>query len=385
MAFRQSYRGGPLLALGAMLGLWILARILLADYGGPFDYVDVVSSTPPHVQIEESPTFQTGKRGTSVPGQGLDGFDSPSAFVPPPSMRIAPPPAKPVMHAPDVAGRHSIQPDPSRQAGAPVGLAAGHQMLWMAALSKLPLLTGIGVVPEVTPIPAPFYPAGREPVRAGSRWSADGWLLLRRGGSAALATGAAPATYGASQVGAVLRYQIAPQSAHRPAAYLRVTGAIDGASQKEVAVGLSALPVARVPLRAAVELRASDQPGGQRVRPAAMVITEIQPINLPRGIRAEFYGQAGYVGGKDATAFADGQLRLDTRVADLGKGDIRAGAGAWGGSQKGASRIDVGPSATVGVPIGDSGSARLGLDWRVRVTGNARPGSGPALTLSAGF
>ena len=234
-------------------------------------------------------------------------------------------------------------------------------------------------------IAAPFYPAGREPERPGARWSADGWLLLRRGGSSPLATGAAPANYGASQLGAVLRYDIALQSAYRPAAYARATAAIDEPAQQEVAVGLSARPLPRVPIRVAAEVRGSDQAGDQQVRPAAMIITEIPPIDLPHGIRAEFYGQAGYVGGKFETAFGDGQLRLDVGAADLGAGDVRIGAGAWGGAQKGASRVDVGPSASIAMPIGTSGFARFGLDWRVRVAGDAQPGSGPALTLSAGL
>jgi hypothetical protein len=111
----------------------------------------------------------------------------------------------------------------------------------------------------------------------------------------------------------------------------------------------------------------------------------MSPVDLPLRARAEFYGQAGYVGGNFASAFADGQVRVDRRVLQLGRGELRAGGGAWGGAQKGASRLDVGPTATLGMPVGDSAGARLGLDWRFRVAGNATPTSGPALTLSAGF
>ncbi len=258
-------------------------------------------------------------------------------------------------------------------------------MLWLAALSKVPLPAGLAAMKPAAPVPVAFYPVDRGANRADKRWSADGWLLLRPGGSAALATGAASATYGASQTGAVLRYRLAPQSVYRPEAYLRAAAALGGAGDKELAVGISARPLPALPLRAAVELRASDQPAGQQVRPAAMVVTEIMPIDLPHDTRTEFYGQAGYVGGRFATAFADGQARLDTRLADLGDARLRAGAGVWAGAQRGAERVDIGPTATVGMPIGEKGSARLGLDWRMRVAGNAEPGSGPALTLSAGF
>lgn len=116
-----------------------------------------------------------------------------------------------------------------------------------------------------------------------------------------------------------------------------------------------------------------------------MVYTQVRPIDLPMETRAEFYAQAGYVGGKFKTGFADGQLRIDRRVAEFGKGELRAGGGSWAGAQKGAARIDVGPTATLGIPIGDAASARVAVDWRFRVEGDARPDSGPAVTLSAGF
>lgn len=56
-----------------------------------------------------------------------------------------------------------------------------------------------------------------------------------------------------------------------------------------------------------------------------------------------------------------------------------------GGAQKGAARLDVGPAASAAVGLGESGGARLAVDWRFRVAGSAAPKSGPALTLSAGF
>jgi hypothetical protein len=135
----------------------------------------------------------------------------------------------------------------------------------------------------------------------------------------------------------------------------------------------------------AAEGRVNGQPSGTHVRPAVLAYTEVAPIALPLGTRAEFYAQGGYVGGNFACAFADGQLRVDRRLLRLGPGELRAGGGAWGGAQKGASRFDLGPSATLGMPISGSAGARLAVDWRFRIAGNAEPGSGPALTLSAGF
>ena len=68
----------------------------------------------------------------------------------------------------------------------------------------------------------------------------------------------------------------------------------------------------------------------------------------------------------------------------IGPIQLRLGAGAWGGAQQGASRMDIGPSASVGLAGGHT-SARIAVDWRFRVAGDAAPSSGPALTVAAGF
>ena len=215
------------------------------------------------------------------------------------------------------------------------------------------------------------------------RWSADGWALVRAG-RAANNAGPLVATYGGSQVGAVLRYRLAPRDPHRPTVYLRASGALDGSGEGEIAAGLSARPVAALPVVLAAEGRAGRLAGGTAIRPAVMAVTEFAPIALPQGARAEFYLQAGYVGGRGATPFIDGQLKVDGRVGQAGPIELRAGLGAWGGAQRGVGRVDVGPSVTLGVSRGTA-AARLALDWRFRVQGRAEPSSGPALTISAGF
>ena len=152
-----------------------------------------------------------------------------------------------------------------------------------------------------------------------------------------------------------------------------------------MALGLALRPIARLPVSLQGEARYTSAPAAHALRPAVLAVTELPPFTLPLGMRGEMYGQAGYVGGNYATGFADGQLRVDHRVLRLGKADLRLGGGAWGGIQKGASRLDVGPSLTFGQPLGGPASVRLGADWRFRVVGKAAPGAGPAVTLSAGF
>jgi hypothetical protein len=60
------------------------------------------------------------------------------------------------------------------------------------------------------------------------------------------------------------------------------------------------------------------------------------------------------------------------------------GGGAWGAAQRDAQRFDIGPSATLALPLGKQ-NVRLALDWRQRIAGDARPGSGLALTLGSDF
>jgi hypothetical protein len=57
------------------------------------------------------------------------------------------------------------------------------------------------------------------------------------------------------------------------------------------------------------------------------------------------------------------------------------GLGVWGGAQPGLYRLDAGPRVTMRV----RGNLRVHADWRQRLVGNARPGSGPALTLAGDF
>jgi hypothetical protein len=183
----------------------------------------------------------------------------------------------------------------------------------------------------------------------------------------------------------VLRYRLAMQDPRQPTAYLRTTSTLGGLTETSAALGLSARPLASVPIVAAIEGRITQQAGSHRFQPAAMAVTTLPLLPLPGGTRAEVYGQAGYVAGRYATPFADGQVRVDRALLDLGRAQARVGGGVWGGIQKGASRLDAGPGATVSLPLTPKVFGRLAVDWRFRVAGNAEPDSGPALTVAAGF
>lgn len=264
----------------------------------------------------------------------------------------------------------------------PPRLAGGHAMLWLAAVANLPGPLALLEQAAKQPVPParPVLTGGLSP----RRWTADAWALVRGGGGGVPGAAAFAPTYGASQVGAVLRYRLAPASAHRPTVYLRASAALASGGDRELAAGLSLRPVSGLPVVVAGEARVTRVGDATEVRPAVMAVTELAPVDLPARTRAEFYLQGGYVGGRDATPFIDGSVRIDRHVAQVGPVEVRAGAGAWGGAQKGAGRLDVGPTATLGIAQGRA-AARVGFDWRLRVAGEAAPESGPALTISAGF
>lgn len=215
-----------------------------------------------------------------------------------------------------------------------------------------------------------------------SRWSGYAWLFLREDGPTSQLAG--EPSYGRSQTGAVIRFKLVPASAHRPLAYVRGNAALAGAEEQDIAVGIAGRPLPMVPVRAAVELRATRNELGTDLRPAAYAVTELPPLKLPLGVRGEAYLAGGYVGGEFSTGFVEGQARVEKLLAREEDTEFTAGAGAWGGAQKDAARLDVGPTAAVSFRLGAARS-RLAVDYRFRVAGDAQPASGPALTLSAGF
>lgn len=380
-------RGQPLIALGAVLLGWAGLRAALWEQialpGLPTPVVEAVAKVLPPLAVRNAPPEQAAPVAVAPAARAPSPAPQPAVPQPaaPPSLIAAPPPSNaPITLPPEFA--------PVTGGGNVARVAAAHQLAWMAGVAQLPLprivmdrLSATDRTAEL--IPAEARQARVAPVSA-RRWSADGWLLLRQGGAGLTAAGLPSPSYGASQAGAVLRYRLAPASSHRPALYLRATSAVQAPRGEELALGLSARPLARVPIAVQAELRATQQARGTTWRPAVGAVTELPRFDLPAGLSGEVYAQAGYVAGPNASAFVDGQLRIERRLTRLGRGELRAGLGAWGGAQKSANRIDVGPSATLDFPLG-GGQGRVSADWRLRAAGNAAPKSGPAITLSAGF
>lgn len=211
---------------------------------------------------------------------------------------------------------------------------------------------------------------------ASTRWNLAAWLVTRPGPGARGLGAAASPVLGASQAGARLTYAL--DDARRVAVFARAATPLTR-GPAELALGAQWRPTA-APVTAFVETR---RVGSSPVAPAAGVFGGGE-VALPERFRLETYGQAGWVGGRAKTGFAEGQARVMRPILDAGPAVLDLGAGMWGAVQRGAGRLDAGPGVGIGLPLG-RGSARVTLDWRQRIAGRAEPGSGPVLTIGAGF
>ena len=214
------------------------------------------------------------------------------------------------------------------------------------------------------------------PARLPSRWSGSAWLVAR--GGAGIAPGGLGGQLGESQAGARIAYLV--DRRHRIALAARVTTPL-GRGLREAAVGVEWQPT-RLPVRLVAEQRFAID--GGRGGPALGVVGGVGPVALPLAFRLEAYGQAGVIRRAATEPYADGAARVAHPLAAIGGVRVDLGAGAWGGAQRGAARLDLGPSLGVSLPLGKQ-RVRATLDWRQRVVGDARPGSGTALTLGTDF
>jgi hypothetical protein len=370
---RTTRRGQPLYALAILMLVWIGART--AVWAGSTGYV--IEPIAAKAKVPIAPIAGSQQAPAAAPSQPTAPrlAPEPSAPAAPPTLRYVPEPIP--------------SPTTAVQKAVPPRLAADHLLLLQSGVAAMPSPENATAADQsISRAPVPYLPTAGADAR---RWSGDGWILWRPGGigynlpgaglpGASLTSGA----YGGSQAGLVLRYRLAPNSPMRPTLYLRASTGLHFPRGEELAAGFAFRPLGKVPVAVMGEGRVSRTTSGTVVRPAVAVVSELPPAKLPLGLRGEAYGQAGWVGGKDQTPFIDGQARVEKPVVRSGAAELRLGAGAWGGAQKGASRLDVGPTATLDLPIGPIGS-RLSADYRFRVSGNAAPGSGVAITLSAGF
>lgn len=233
--------------------------------------------------------------------------------------------------------------------------------------------TASGIEPAPAGIEAARPVATALPTRP--RWSGSAWAFVRGAGAGG---GVATSQLGGSQVGVRVAYRL--DSAGRFAAVARAAAAT-GVRQQEGAIGVEWQPT-RLPVRIVAEQRIgiANIDGG----PALGLVGGVSALPLGAGLRLDGYAQGGVIARDRADGYVDGAISVGRTIAERGSARLELGLGAWGAAQRGASRLDLGPSATVVLPVARRG-VRVGVQWRERVAGNARPGSGAVLSLGTDF
>lgn len=277
------------------------------------------------------------------------------------------PPASPAI--PDVA-----RPRPSRMtAASPIRPVITAQLQPAAMPATATGAIQLGPAEAVGPVTPPVLPPPAQTrfAPAPSRWHGSFWLMARPGSGISAAPGG---QIGGSQGGFRVGYTLSRR--HRVAAFGRFVTPLsrDG---REAAIGVEWQP-SRAPIRIVAEHRFAIN--GGRSGPGLGLVAGGE-LAIPGGFRLETYGQAGAIRRDRVEPYADGAARATRRIAGT---PIALGGGAWGAAQRGATRLDIGPSATLTVPVRGQ-QLRFAVDWRQRVAGDARSGSGVALTLGSDF
>lgn len=245
-----------------------------------------------------------------------------------------------------------------------------------------------GLVSSVDPFVGNFErPATRSPlvstlqplavINGKNPWSVYAYSFFRDGEQ--VGGGIGGGQYGGSQSGFVGTYGLHGDT--QIAVLLRGAIAHGNTNEREIGAGLRWQPARNIPITLTAERRFRNARADAF---AVYVAGGVSRANLPLDFRLDAFAQGGLVSGKDGGAFFDMTGRAERRLATFGKTPVTLGAGIWGGGQKGIFRIDAGPTFGTEIRLGPA-NVRVNADWRFRIAGDARPASGPALTLSTSF
>jgi len=331
--------GRPLRFLGLALGGWVTIRVALL--------LPEVASLPSSEVIPRVLDVLVPKVAAAVLGRSRGSRPTSSVL----DVAVARPMV--VKPRPWQALPISVPPSPAHAVPDPSQVPPAHTPQSYAILS---------------PVAPPFIASGP------SRLSGSAWLLAR-GGPAGTVSGG---QLGASQGGLRLVYALG--SRRKVALVARVATPLEGAG-REAALGIEWQPT-RLPIRLVAERRFALD--GGRGGPTIGLIAGYGPTDIASGIRLEAYGQAGGIARDGIEGFVDASARLTHPLGKLAGTTVDIGVGAWGSAQRDAERFDIGPSIVATLPVARK-TIRLSLDWRERIAGGARPGSGPALSIGSDF
>jgi hypothetical protein len=385
-------KGKPLYTWGAVLVAWISVRFASAIYYAPVQKLDIKNSPHPALVVHAkqaaiNPAALLDKQGDEpvVLAQST-GLSSSSAWHVTPQLQGH----KRYSLSANFAGisfsartlprafpaQNFMQPS-----NAPSDIGAAHTSVGGH-------ISGALTPPLLAPLLAPIL-LKPDPIVSGrlARWQVYAYAFVRgnssNGDVLAPAGGSGAGQYGGSQFAVIARIQIGKQHS-RTWLYTRITDApsqgLQYNAQREFAGGITIAPFVKRPIFIAAERRI------RRGKDATAVYLSaaIDPRPLLKTFTLSGYAQGGIVDSGQVAAFGDAALRLDKIITQKSNSKFSAGMGAWAGGQKGAQRLDIGPSIHGTAKLGKVNFS-LSADWRFRVAGRASPGNGPALTLSAGL
>lgn len=337
----------------------------------------------------------------ALPGAQLFGIERSEAKTPPviptqfPAIEpLAPTPveATPVQYAAAAYPQQAVQPVmvPVYYA-APVSRPQPASTPHVDALMPTPRAASYASMPPIDDMPMSRLAAVSMPARSSvpiqttpaaptirpklDRLQLSSWALLRNqqigvAPSRSLASGG---QLGASQAGARLVYNF-----NRQLALTARMNSEVGRRGGEGALGVRVRPLVGLAVWLTAERRQRlGRFGGGRNDFALFAEAGLYHRPLPWRFSFDTYLQGGVVGVKSRDLFVDGAFAMTRPVYR----NFDFGFGVWGGAQPGLARLDAGPRVTMHV----RGNLKVHADWRQKLVGNARPGSGPALTLSGDF
>lgn len=326
--------GRPIRFLGGVLALWTLGRVafLLPGEAGleQTERLSVAAKVSPRAPPSRRAVLASAVVPVALPPHPLG---QKAALRSPAVAMVRPPTLLPLKSA--VAVEPTLPAQDLRNEAAPIALA------W------------------------PDMPARPD------RWSLGIWAVARQGSGAPTPGG----QLGGSQAGLRLLHRLDSRGTWSTS--LRLSAPAHGVG-REMGVGVDWHPVRQVPVRVLVEQRVALDRG--RGGTALLAVTGIGPRPVAAGLTLTAYAQGGVVVRDRTEPFADGAMRVAVPLTP----DLDLGIGLWGGAQRDAQRLDVGPTLGLAVPVAGR-RIRLSLDWRQRVAGGAAPNSGPALTIAGDF
>ena len=233
----------------------------------------------------------------------------------------------------------------------------------------------------VQPDPAifPAIPLAQASGSLSDRLRGSVWLLWREG-SASPENVIPAGRLGGSQAGLRIDYDLTPAAPGQAAVYGRASAALNRPASPEAALGIAWQPARPIPVSIAAERRIALGKGGRDAN-ALLVVGGFGPMPIIQTVEAEAYAQAGMVGFRRGDLFVDGKLSV---LAPVGRSPARVGISISGGAQPRVERLDLGPEIQFRLPLPRI-AARLGIEWRERVSGTALPSSGLAVTLGGDF